>query len=82
MCDVIDIREKTKLRKHEVVLVHKHHTMKMWWVLKARLHASLTSALEGDEWSVSRSCRFTPEMKPLEPIGYEDGWFSEPIWTR
>jgi hypothetical protein len=21
-------------------------------------------------------------MKPLEPIGYEDGWFSEPIWTR
>jgi len=30
---------------------------------------SLTSALDGGEWSASRPGRFTPEKEPLVPIG-------------
>jgi hypothetical protein len=31
-------------------------------------HAFLTSALDGGEWSVSRTGRFTPGKEPLVPI--------------
>jgi hypothetical protein len=41
---------------------------------------SLTSALVGDEWSASRSGRFTPWKELPVPIGYKIGWAPEPVW--
>jgi hypothetical protein len=34
--------------------------MKAYGVVDVQIHIFLTSALIGGEWSVSRSCRFTP----------------------
>ena len=41
---------------------------------------SLTSALEGGEWSTPRPGRFTPG-KDLVPIVQEAGWALRPVWT-
>jgi hypothetical protein len=38
----------------------KHHTMKMHGGVEVQLHAFLTSAVDGDDWSASRPGRFTP----------------------
>jgi hypothetical protein len=43
---------------------------------------SLTSALDGVEWSTLRPGRFTPGKEPLVPIGKEAGWVPEPFWTQ
>jgi hypothetical protein len=43
---------------------------------------SLTSALDGGEWSASRPGHFTPGKEPLVPIQWEAGWAPEPFWTR
>jgi hypothetical protein len=37
-----------------------------------------TSALDGGEWSASRSGRALPPG----PIGQEAGWVPEPVWTK
>jgi hypothetical protein len=42
--------------------------MKMYWGMEVWLHAFLTFALDGGEWSASRSGSFTPEKTPV-PIG-------------
>jgi hypothetical protein len=36
----------------------KHHAMKVWWEVEVQIHAFLTSALDGCQWSVSRPGRF------------------------
>jgi hypothetical protein len=41
----------------------KHHAMKTYWGVEVKLHDSLTSTLEGGEWSVSRPSRFTPRER-------------------
>jgi hypothetical protein len=41
-------------------------------------YSFLTSALEGDEWSASRSGR---TLHPV-PIVQETGWAPEPVWTQ
>jgi hypothetical protein len=41
----------------------KHHAMKTYWGVEVQLHAFLTSALDGGEWSASRPGRFTPREK-------------------
>jgi hypothetical protein len=39
--------------------------MKTYWGVEVQLHAFLTSALDGGEWSASRPGRFTPQgMNP------------------
>jgi len=37
--------------------------MKAYWGMELQLHTFLTSALDGGEWSVSRSGRFTPRER-------------------
>jgi hypothetical protein len=45
--------------------------------------SSLTSALDGGKWSVSRSGRSTPREGTLPvPIGQEGEWTPAPVWTR
>jgi hypothetical protein len=42
-----------------------------------------TSALDGDEWSVTRPGRALPPGKgPPVPIVQEAGWAPEPVWTQ
>jgi hypothetical protein len=42
-----------------------------------------TSALDGGEWSASRPGHALPPGKePPVPIGQEDGWALEPVWTQ
>jgi hypothetical protein len=43
----------------------KHHAMKAYWGAEVWLHAFLTSALDGGEWSASRPVRFTPRERAL-----------------
>jgi len=43
----------------------KHHVMKTCGRVEVQLHAFLTSALYGGEWSASRRGRFTPSCYPL-----------------
>jgi hypothetical protein len=48
---------------------------------EVQLHASLTSALDGGDWSASCPSRFTPWKELLVRIGQEAGWAPEPVWT-
>jgi hypothetical protein len=46
-------------------------------------YSYLTSALDGGEWSVSRSGRALPPGKePPVPIEQEAGWAPEPVWMQ
>jgi hypothetical protein len=52
-------------------------------VKRCSSYSFTTSALDGSEWSASRSGRALPPRKgPLIPIGQEAGWASEPVWTQ
>jgi hypothetical protein len=46
----------------------KHHAMKAYGEVKVWLHASLTSATDGGEWSASRPCRLHPRKEPRYPL--------------
>jgi hypothetical protein len=41
----------------------EHQAIKTYWGVEVELHAFLTAALDGGEWSASRSGRFTPREK-------------------
>jgi len=51
--------------------------------VEVQLHAFLTSALDGGEWSVSGPGRFIRRERAPDThwIG-EAGWAPEPVWTR
>jgi hypothetical protein len=57
-----------------------------WGAWRERRYSSYsftTSALDGGEWSASRSGRALPPGKELPvPIVQEDGWAPEPVWTQ
>jgi hypothetical protein len=56
--------------------------MKTYWGVEVKLHAFLTSVLDGGELSASRPCRFTPRERALG-THWIGGWVgSEPVWTR
>jgi hypothetical protein len=42
--------------------------MKTYWGVEIQLHAFLTSALDGGEWSASHPGRFTPREIPWYPL--------------
>jgi hypothetical protein len=52
------------------------HAIKIYGGVKVWLHALLTSALDVDELSASRSDHFSPS--PVK----ETEWTPEPVWTR
>jgi hypothetical protein len=52
----------------------KHHESKMDRGVEAWLHALLTSALNGGEWSAPRSGRLTPGQTEDEAGCVPDGW--------
>jgi hypothetical protein len=46
-------------------------------------YSFLTSAIDGGEWSASRSVRALPPGKgPPVPTVQEAGWAPEPVWTQ
>jgi hypothetical protein len=52
----------------------KHHATKTYGGVEVELHALLTRALDGREWSASCRCRLYPGKESQVPIGYEAGW--------
>jgi hypothetical protein len=53
-----------KVKKVKLSLcLTKHHAMKTHWGVEVQLHAFLTSALDGGEWSASRPGCFTPKER-------------------
>jgi hypothetical protein len=51
--------EGYKLRVRFLCLL-KHHAKKMHGSVEVEIHGFLISVIDGDEWSVSRTGRFTP----------------------
>jgi hypothetical protein len=49
-----------------------------WEERKCRVYVVWISAIEGGEWSASRSGRALPPV----PIVQEAGWAPEPVWTQ
>jgi hypothetical protein len=53
----------------------KHHAMKTYWGMEVKLHAFLTSALDGGEWSASRPASYTPRER-VPGTHWIGGWVS------
>jgi hypothetical protein len=49
---------------------------------ETKLHVLLTYILDGGEWSVSRSNRFTLGKERLAIFCEKDPWDTQPVWTR
>jgi hypothetical protein len=58
------IKRKTKVVPVLLFSLTEHHAMKAYWGMYVLLHAFLTSALDGSEWSASRSDRFVSRERP------------------
>jgi hypothetical protein len=54
---------KCKGKVTPVLFLTEHHAMKAYWGWRCSSIHSLTSALDGGEWSASRPCRFTPRER-------------------
>jgi hypothetical protein len=63
--------EKVKLS----LCLTKHHAMKLYWEWRYSCTHSLTSALDGGEWSASHPDRFTPRER-ASGIHWIGGWVS------
>jgi hypothetical protein len=62
----VKVKVKVKVKSLYFFLLTEHHTMKAYWEVEVYLHAFVTSALHGGEWSASRPDRFTPmERSPV-----------------
>jgi hypothetical protein len=56
--------------------------MKTNGVMEVQVHAFLTPALDGGEWSASRPGHFIPLDEVPRIRWIEAGWAPEPVWTR
>jgi hypothetical protein len=45
------------------VFLTEDHAMKAYWGVEVKVHAFMTLALDGGEWSASRPGRFTPRKR-------------------
>jgi len=52
----------------------KRRVMKACGKAEVQLHAFLTLALDGGEWSASCPCHLPSEKEPSLPTGWEAGW--------
>jgi len=57
------------------------HAMKTYNGVEVDIPSFLTSALEGGEWSASRSGRLTYEQQLTTPAAYEVVWAPGSVWT-
>jgi hypothetical protein len=62
--DKNDVRETVNVKVKLSPCLAKYHAMKTYWGMEVYLHAFLTSALDGGEWSAS-----PPGKEPLLHIG-------------
>jgi hypothetical protein len=70
---IMRIKVKVKVNVKLSLCFTKHHAMKAYWEVEVQLHAFLTSALDGAEWSASRPGRFT--LRELGPgTHWIGGW--------
>jgi hypothetical protein len=58
-----ELEGSNKVKVKLPLCLTKHHSMKTYWGVEVLLHAFLTSALDGGEWSASRPGRFTPRER-------------------
>jgi hypothetical protein len=66
----LDENVKVKAKVKLSLCLNKHHAMKTYWGVEVKLHAFLTLAPHGDEWSASFPGSFTPQGKiPRYPLG-------------
>jgi len=72
-----------EMRRVELFLcLTKHHAMKTYGGVELQIHAFITSALDGGEWSASRPGRFTPGNKARYTLDrWLAGWTLEPVWA-
>ena len=61
----IAVRSRQMTRVHQIC--HLHY-MKRYVGVEVQLHAFLTSALDGGEWSAPRPGRFTPKKTKLRGL--------------
>jgi hypothetical protein len=57
------IEVKVKVKVKLFLYLTKHHAMRAYWEWRYSSSHSLTSALDGGEWSASRPGRFTPRER-------------------
>jgi hypothetical protein len=55
--------EKLKVKVKLSLCLIRHQTMKVYWGVDVLLHAFLTSALDGGDWSASNPRRFNPRER-------------------
>jgi hypothetical protein len=53
----------------------------MHYEVEGKLHAFLTSALNGGEWSDSCPGHFTAQEKNPSTTGWEAEWAADVVWT-
>jgi hypothetical protein len=62
-CPTGAVKVKVKIKVKLSLCLTKHRTMKAYWGWRYSSPHSLTSALDGGEWSASRPGRFTPRER-------------------
>jgi hypothetical protein len=85
-----EIWSKIPLAPIKKICLHLRHHARvitpLFWhsdfhIKSVKLSLCLPSALDGGEWSASRSAALLPRKGLLVATGYETGWAPQPVWT-